>query len=375
MIDAITTKSLVLSLALTISMASFTDSMAQGKPSPVNKIDHPEMLRRGERRNIRIPDMLGYKSLKGDFHLHTVFSDGAVWPTVRVDEAWQNGMDVIAITDHIEYLSHTAYLKGDHNSSYNIAAPRAAELGVLLIKASELTHGDKAKGGHINALFITDANPLERPKGSETLQESVDEANKQGAFLIWNHPGWAVDSCAYHPISAKWVAEGKIHAVELFNEKEYYPRAATWCAEQTLAPVAASDAHSPMSALYADGVMQPFTVVLATDNSLEAIREALFARRTIAVFNGEAVATAPLLEALFAASTTVSVLPNGQWAITNNSDIPFAINSAGFNRTLLPNNTLQIAPPKDGTAIDAEIGNLHITESTNLKTKISPSAK
>ena len=36
---------------------------------------------------IVIPDIEGYKTLKGDFHVHTVFSDASVWPTTRVQEA------------------------------------------------------------------------------------------------------------------------------------------------------------------------------------------------------------------------------------------------------------------------------------------------
>jgi hypothetical protein len=44
-----------------------------------------------------IPDVKGYKTLKCDFHQHTVFSDGQVWPGVRVQEAWREGLDVIAI--------------------------------------------------------------------------------------------------------------------------------------------------------------------------------------------------------------------------------------------------------------------------------------
>jgi hypothetical protein len=55
---------------------------------------------------INFPDILGYKTLKCDFHLHTVFSDGQVWPTTRVDEAVREGLDAIAITDHIEYQPH-----------------------------------------------------------------------------------------------------------------------------------------------------------------------------------------------------------------------------------------------------------------------------
>lgn len=56
------------------------------------------------RNEIRIPNILGYITLKCDFHMHTVFSDGKVWPTVRVDEAWREGLDAIALTDHIKQL-------------------------------------------------------------------------------------------------------------------------------------------------------------------------------------------------------------------------------------------------------------------------------
>lgn len=37
----------------------------------------------GQSKKISIPDIPGYQTLKGDFHMHTVFSDGHVWPTFR----------------------------------------------------------------------------------------------------------------------------------------------------------------------------------------------------------------------------------------------------------------------------------------------------
>ena len=49
------------------------------------------------RNEIRVPDPEGYRTLKCDFHIHTVFSDGLVWPTVRVDEAYREGLDAIAL--------------------------------------------------------------------------------------------------------------------------------------------------------------------------------------------------------------------------------------------------------------------------------------
>lgn len=44
---------------------------------------------------IKIPDILGYKALKCDFYMHSVFSDGQAWPTMRAEEAWREGMEAI----------------------------------------------------------------------------------------------------------------------------------------------------------------------------------------------------------------------------------------------------------------------------------------
>ncbi|MHC4099219.1 MAG: PHP domain-containing protein [Planctomycetota bacterium] len=71
---------------------------------------------------IHFPDILGYKTLKCDFHMHTVFSDGQVWPTVRIDEAAREGLDAIAITDHIEYQPHKQDIPTNHNRVFEIAS-------------------------------------------------------------------------------------------------------------------------------------------------------------------------------------------------------------------------------------------------------------
>src|SRR5512138_3874216 len=104
------------------------------------------------RQEIHLPDILGYKTLKCDFHMHTVFSDGLVWPTVRVDEAWREGLDAISITDHIEYQPHKGDIPKNLNRSYDIALPRAKERGILLVKGTEITRDTPP--GHFNALFI-----------------------------------------------------------------------------------------------------------------------------------------------------------------------------------------------------------------------------
>ena len=69
------------------------------------------------RNELRLPDIAGYETLTGDFHIHTVFSDGKVWPDVRVNEAWRDGLDVIAVTDHLEYRPHGKKIEGDLNGA------------------------------------------------------------------------------------------------------------------------------------------------------------------------------------------------------------------------------------------------------------------
>ena len=57
-------------------------------------------------RSLKFPDIPGYKIMKCDLHLHTVFSDGSVWPDIRVMEALLDGLDVISLTEHLEYQPH-----------------------------------------------------------------------------------------------------------------------------------------------------------------------------------------------------------------------------------------------------------------------------
>src|SRR5512138_310261 len=102
---------------------------------------------------VNIPDIPGYVTLKCDFHIHTVFSDGLVWPSVRSEEAWREGLDAIAITDHIEYQPHKADVSTNHNRSYEIARGTGSGLDVLVVHGSEITR--QMPPGHLNALFLT----------------------------------------------------------------------------------------------------------------------------------------------------------------------------------------------------------------------------
>ena len=101
-----------------------------------------------------VPDLPGYRTLKCDFHMHTVFSDGEVWPVTRVIEAWRDGFDAMAISDHDGYHPHKGDVTTDLNRPLAIARTAAAQAGLLLVPAVEITKGNL----HCNALFVKDPN-------------------------------------------------------------------------------------------------------------------------------------------------------------------------------------------------------------------------
>lgn len=71
--------------------------------TPIAYPKQPNNILNENRSPLRLPQVDNYKILKCDFHMHTVFSDGTVWPTTRVEEAFREGLDAISITEHLEF--------------------------------------------------------------------------------------------------------------------------------------------------------------------------------------------------------------------------------------------------------------------------------
>jgi predicted metal-dependent phosphoesterase TrpH len=282
------------------------------------------------RKIIDLPDIPGYHTLKGDFHMHTVFSDGTVWPTVRVEEAWLEGLDVIAISDHIEYRPHSKDVVADHNRSYEIAEPLAGKLGIILVRAAEITRS--MPPGHLNALFIENANLLERDDVFAALQEARD----QGAFILWNHPGWKAqqpDTTLWWDEHTRLLNQDLLHGIEVYNSKEYYPEAIDWAVEKDLTMFGNSDVHPPIGMAYnLTKNHRPMTLVFAKNKTLQGVREALFSQRTAVYFDNTLMGTSTLLEPLFFASLNIDDSPLGLQnreavfvEIENNSDIDYEL--------------------------------------------------
>lgn len=286
------------------------------------------------RDTIRVPEMPGYKTLRIDPHIHTVFSDGTVWPNVRIHEAWREGLDGISITDHIEYRPFRNDVVSDHNRAYEVAEPLAEQLGILLLQGTEITRN--MPPGHFNAIFLKDANKVDLAD----WRDAMKAARAQGAFIIWNHPGWA----RQQPDTTRWFDEHTwllqndlLHGIEVVNGGSYYPEAHKWCLEMDLTMIGSSDIHNPagMDYNFHAGERRPMTLVFAREKSVDGIKEAMFAGRTVVYYDDKLIGRKEYLYALFRESLIVRSVTrhSGSYGIAlfNPTDIPVKISKAPGN--------------------------------------------
>lgn len=245
---------------------------------------------------VHFPNLPGYETLVCDLHMHTVFSDGKVWPTVRVEEAFRLGYDLIAITDHIEYQEHPDVATADLNRSFTLASPMAKAAGVLLAKGAEITR--ETPPGHFNAVFLNDVAPLK----TKDLVEAIRQAKKQGAFVFWNHHAWqGPEKGRWGDLQTMLLDNHLLDGLEIYNGvlDEYYPEAHRWCLEKNLTMLGDSDSHSPDLHNKPDSAdHRTATLVFARKRSLESAKEALLQHRTAVWFKDRLVGRKEILEPL-----------------------------------------------------------------------------
>jgi len=311
-------------------------------------------LKKPPARKITIPDVGEYKVLKGDFHIHTIYSDGAVKPEARVQEAIDNGLDVIAITDHVESSGSRGLPKdNDRNMSYTIAKSEAEKQKLILVPATEISQttvrGQLTR--HFNALFITDANPILAVTGDWKAMIAV--AAEQGAFIHWNHPAAPPaddpkkrQAFPFADEIEEARAKGHLHGIEVFNGIWYYSFAHDWCNERDLVVISNSDIHASEWNNYGhQNLRRPMTILLVKERDIESVREAFFAGRTIGWGGDIVFGREPWVEELFRACVEMKKTEAGL-TLQNRSDIPCIIEVDGKMSELPPQGSLEIAMAK-----------------------------
>lgn len=329
------------------------------------------------RKEIVLPQVNGYNVYKADLHTHSVFSDGQVNSTFRVNEAWLDGLDIMAVTEHIEYRSFedmmVRYTKNYHKGKYEKAVNNridkkpvegaeflvdlnfavresqsaAKNKGLLIIPGTEITRNGTTVG-HFNALFTTDNNLI---YDVDPVQ-AVRNAKAQGALVMHNHPGWRKQSLEFTETERILYEEGLIDGVEVMNFHEFYPGIVDRAREKGLFIAANTDVHGATAHDHGlSGFYRPMTLIFAKEKTLESVREALEAKRTLAYGFGAVCGEEQLLKDFFTASVKVTVnrigTQNVYLTVTNTSSITYVLKRGDSNQVkLAPFRTMQFSMPK-----------------------------
>jgi len=259
-------------------------------------------------RKMRFPaTQTGGVILPVDLHTHSVFSDGSVWPDIRVQEAQRDGLTAFAVTEHLEYQPHSADIPHrDRNRSYQIAREEAGD-ALMVFNGSEITRD--MPPGHVNAVFVTDANAL-RVRDAEA---AIRVANAQGAFVFWNHPYWTAqrpDGIArLTEMHERLIAAGQLHGIEVANGADYSEAALQIALDNNLAILGTSDIHGLIDWDHdvPNGGHRTVSLVLASASTPEAIKQALVARRTVAWYRDQLIGRPAHVEEVVRAALSMRI--------------------------------------------------------------------
>lgn len=176
----------------------------------------------GERPPHRdLPASAGRRWRAGDFHAHTVHSDGALGLAELAERAARRGLEVLAVTDH-NTVSHHHHLADAGNHA-----------GIALVPGQEVT----TDAGHANVFgdvgWIDFREPPDRWRR---------ESDRRGGLLCVNHP-WRGELAWRHPDSAR------AEVVEMWHstwDRRWPVPWESWARFGAI-PIGGSDFHRPGS--------------------------------------------------------------------------------------------------------------------------------
>lgn len=383
-------KNVLLLASLALSIFAF----AQPKPESIHPLGRPYETHE-DRTEIIIPKINGMNVYKTDFHMHTIYSDGEVTPAMRVVEAWYDGLDAIAITDHMEYrrlerelfkymdryirpeirqtgeaVNTNIMRQGpdengvlvDFNVGYEAAVEKARNYGLLVVRGVEIT---RKKKGDYNAIFTTDNNKIYSP----SLEQTIRNARSQGAFIVHNHPDYDKNSPNYLTATPNELyAKGLIDGVEVTNSRKVYWHLFTHAISGGYTPMANSDNHEYIYWKYGKPSdydiprYRNMNLIIANDLTVNDLREALKAGNTIAYGDNNLIGKCELLKALFEASVEFKIQRSASTrhhvTVVNRSSLPYYVQMGGKEYVLNALGSLHFNLPVDVENVDVTVLNM-----------------
>lgn len=385
------------------------NSLAQNIAAPiVNETAIRLFDNTAKRTEIVLPQVKGYTLYKADFHVHTIYSDGNVTPRERVMEAWYDGLDIVAITDHLEKRTyekfmlkaltpyskdgkpfvyahagagnpknHDAPMLCDMNATVNEAVDWAEQNGypIMVVRGTEIWRNPSTVGEY-NALFLKDVNAI----CHKDLFECFRRVREQGGIIIHNHPGWRRPTMEKSEEQQRIYAEGWVDGIEVVNEAYLYPKMLRRAQEERLFIAANTDTHHPTAQRWpqGNGVFRTMTFVLAKEKSEKAIKKALLDRRTIGYCGNYLVGEQNWLQEFFDAAVECKIVGKDAkskaniYLLTNTCSVPFALRVGNAVQVLNPFQTLRLTvSAKRAKPLDFVVENMWIVDEQHPKLTLS----
>ena len=343
---------------LTLLTLGVTTAVAQPNIPDVHMTSNIVAARRTE---IILPKVNGYNCYKADFHTHTIFSDADLSPKQRIREAWLDGLDIVCLSDHLEYRrqeqmllnalapynadgkpytyrpakiegatsANTTRITCDYDAIYNEAKAfvEYSHLPLMLVKGIEMSR-EPINYGHFSALFVKDISAIYDPD----IKQAMRNVRAQGGLVIHNHPAYRRTTTDKSKEQQGIYNEGLIDGVEIVNDMTFYPKMIRRAVEENLIMLGSSDIHRPTSEIYGmRGYHRTMTFILAKECTEKAIREALEKRRTIAYSGDQLMGEEKMLADFFNAAVDCNVLGHEAqrgltfYKLSNKSSIKFLI--------------------------------------------------
>jgi len=261
-------------------------------------------------------EMMKLRPLKGDLHMHSIYSDGKTTPFAMALASLGAGMDFMGVTDHDNY----------NGSLEAIEKVEANNIDLLVLAGEEVSVGGKKDmsialgNGHILSIHAnqsiedqrkdTEKYEAELQAISETLKKEdidknidvthyakniwvIQKIKEAKGISILAHPNWVYRDGKYHLHQAfykEMLKTSQLDGVEVFGEEKvkehnnmtHLTALQTTNKHKYLAPFANSDAHDSDHE-----VGDRFTIVFVKEKSASSIIAAIKSGLTCAIFKRE----------------------------------------------------------------------------------------
>ena len=257
-------------------------------------------------------ELINLKPLRGDLHMHSIYSDGKRTPFAMALASLEAGMDFISITDHDNYKGSLEAIKKVKQHDIDLIVLPGEEVSVgkgdttlsrgnghmLCINANKSIEDQRKDDKKYEKELEEIAKDLEQEELEEGIEPlhyarniwALNKIHEAEGIAILCHPNWIYYDHKYHlhqPIYKQMLKNSKLDGVEVIgdidkieecNNLTYLTFMQNKNKFKKLAAISNSDAHDSNHDL---GIR--YSVLFVNENSIKGIVNSIKEARSVAV--------------------------------------------------------------------------------------------